>query len=164
MIGCASQNAGWTDSHLHQFNVSAPLQDGRVRVGIPFDDGFDPHDTVLPGWGLPIADFFTLASRKVGYEYDFGDGWVHSVTLEKVFPLEKGVVYPCCIGGRRACPPEDCGGTWGYQSLLEVLKDPNHEEHHSLVDWLGGAIDPELFDTTLVRFDDPNTRWKQAFG
>ena len=154
---------GWTDSHLHQFNVGVALMYDTIRVGIPSDDDFDPHDSVLPGWELPIAYFFTLASRKVEYEYDFGDGWVHSVTLEKIFPLEKGEVYPRCIGGRRACPPEDCGGIWGYQNILDVLKDPKDEEYQELVEWLGGTIDPDDFDAALVHFDDPEARWKIAF-
>ncbi|GAB4440911.1 MAG: hypothetical protein Kow0031_22850 [Anaerolineae bacterium] len=66
--------------------------------------------------------------------------------VEKIFPPEKGVRYPRCIKGKRACPPEDVGGIWGYESFLEAIKDPNHPEHEDMLDWLGDDFDPEAFD------------------
>jgi hypothetical protein len=68
------------------------------------------------------------------------------VVVEKVFPAERGTRYPSCIGGRRACPPEDCGGPWGYIDFLEAVKDPAHEEHESMLEWVGGEFDPTAFD------------------
>ena len=84
------------------------------------------------------------------FEYDFGDDWEHDITVEDVLPAEPGVAYPRCTAGRRACPPEDCGGIWGYQDLLEILADPRHAGHAALLEWLGlGAaaeLDPAHFD------------------
>jgi hypothetical protein len=76
------------------------------------------------------------------YTYDFGDGWDHKVTVEKVLPADSANTGPACNDGRRACPPEDCGGTWGYRELLEVLADPRHPERQ---EWIGRPFDPEAF-------------------
>ena len=79
--------------------------------------------------------------------YDFGDSWDHVIELEKKVTAESAVTYPRCIAGKRACPPEDCGGPWGYPDFLNVLADPRHKEHESMVEWMGDAeFDPEKFD------------------
>jgi hypothetical protein len=104
------------------------------------------------------------------YEYDFGDGWSHEILLEAILLKEKGITYPQCVAGERACPPEDCGGISGYYHLLEILRDPNHVEHEENIDWLKGhaknycPYDPEEFDCKGVRFDNPKKRWKIAFS
>lgn len=87
---------------------------------------------------------------KLIYEYDFGDGWEHKIRIEKILPAEKGKRYPVCLAGKRACPPEDCGGPPGYERLLEVLRDPKHEEYEETLEWLGGPFDPEAFDVNEV--------------
>jgi hypothetical protein len=66
--------------------------------------------------------------------------------VEKISPPEAGMKYPVCIKGKRACPPEDVGGVWGYDSFLEAIHDPNHEEHDSYLEWVGGEFDPEAFN------------------
>jgi hypothetical protein len=89
------------------------------------------------------------AGDRLGYTYDFGDDWDHDITVEDVRLAEPGLAYPRCVTGRRACPPEDCGGIWGYEELLEILADPHHDEHTDRVQWLGldsaGEFDPALF-------------------
>ena len=79
-----------------------------------------------------------------------GDSWEHAIVLEKRLPVDPNLKYPACLGGERACPPEDCGGIWGYQDLLEILADPRHAGHAALLEWLGlGAaaeLDPAHFD------------------
>jgi hypothetical protein len=80
------------------------------------------------------------------YEYDFGDSWEHSVVLEQVLAHELRARYPVILAGKRACPPEDCGGVPGYYRLLEVLASPRHPEHRDMVEWIGGAFDREAFD------------------
>src|SRR5690606_23542667 len=79
------------------------------------------------------------------YEYDFGDGWEHSVELEQVKPAERGVRYPRCTAGARACPPEDVGGIYGYAEFVAALADPQHEEHEHYLEWIG-PYDPDVFD------------------
>jgi hypothetical protein len=80
------------------------------------------------------------------YEYDFGDGWEHELKIEKVISAEPTTYYPCCTGGKRACPPENCGGPLGYERLLGALRDPKHEEYEAMIEWVGGEFDPEEFE------------------
>ena len=84
------------------------------------------------------------------YLYDFGDSWEHDIVVEKVGPPEPDTSYPLCLAGKRACPPEDSGGVWGYADLLEALADPASPEHDDMLDWLGGPIDPEAFELEAV--------------
>ena len=94
-------------------------------------------------------------------------GWLdhhtHEITYLSVEPRAKGQRYPKCIAGYRACPPDDCGGVHGYQSLLGVLFDPSHPEHESLSHWIPRGWGPELFKPENVRFDNPLKRWEKAF-
>jgi Plasmid pRiA4b ORF-3-like protein len=129
---------GWWNYHLHEFEV------GRARYGIP-----DPEED----WGEPPRDDRRTRLDAIAgegssfrYTYDFGDGWDHRVVVEKVLSPDADTAVPACIDGRRACPPEDCGGTWGYYELLEILADPSHPEHSQRREWLGRPFDPEAFD------------------
>jgi hypothetical protein len=83
---------------------------------------------------------------KFLYEYDFGDSWLHVLLVEKILSPEPGQHYPVCIKGKRACPPEDVGGIWGYYGLLEALRDPGHTEHEDMRGWVSDDFDPEAFD------------------
>lgn len=84
------------------------------------------------------------------YEYDFGDGWEHRIVLEKSLPEDQSSAYPGCIGGKNACPPEDCGGIWGYMEFKEIISDPSHEAHESMMEWLDDDFDPTAFDMEEV--------------
>jgi hypothetical protein len=96
----------------------------------------------------------TNEKEKFHYLYDFGDSWEHEILVEKILPLEKGTHYPVCVTGKRACPPEDCGGPYGYEELLEILKDPSHPEYEDRIDWLPEEdFDPETFYVELVNVD-----------
>ncbi len=108
-----------------------------------------------------IIDYFSMENRVAEYIYDFGDNWRHRVELEEILPREKGVDYPRCIDGRRACPTEDCGGVWGYENFLEIINNPAHEEYEERLNWVGGKFDPEYFNIKDVTFDDPDERWKR---
>jgi len=133
---------GWTNSHLHQFEI-----DGQ-RYGDPqlLDDGFLDFDCV-DSTVTKISDVVPTDGRRFRllYEYDFGDGWLHEVLFEGCTPAEPGQRYPMCVKGRRACPPEDVGGVWGYEEFLQALSDPNHERHAALLEW-SGPFDPDAFD------------------
>lgn len=139
---------GWDDSHLHDFRI------GQKRFGKP-----DPNDRLM---GLPAVanertmHLFTVLGKvgaKAVYTYDLGDSWEHAIVVEKVLPLEPGVPYPICVGGKLQGPPEDCGGIPGYYNLLEAIRDPAHDEHEEMLDWIGGDFDPEAFSV-----DDVNQR------
>ena len=135
---------GWTDSHLHQFDV------GGLTIGAPeFDaDGLsdqrvlDASDIRLLDLSFPYEIDPTLS---VTYQYDFGDNWRHQLTLRRA-PREIGVDYPRCSAGARSGPPEDVGGTLGYENFLIAWLDPGHKEHKTVRRWVGKKFDPERFD------------------
>jgi pRiA4b ORF-3-like protein len=149
---------GWTDTHLHLFEVVDPSFGEPVQIGIPDDGGWD--DGTLPGWKHKIARYFPKERVKARYVYDFGDGWEHDVVLEKRLPAQDAGPYPVCTAGERRCPPEDCGGAWGYAELLEAIRDPAHERHVELTEWIAGDFDPEAFNPGAVVFEDPRERLK----
>lgn len=127
---------GWADYHLHQFIV------GRTYYGVPHPDyGFDIRDEKR----VKLNQIVTGEKFKFRYEYDFGDGWLHNLLVEKVLPPEPGQQYPVCVKGKRACPPEDVGGVWGYDDFLEAIRNPDHPEHEDYLVWVGGEFDPEEF-------------------
>jgi len=150
---------GWFDSHLHGFEIMDPSSDRMVEIGIP-DDDFPGGTEVLPGWERKIALYFSPENPIALYTYDFGDNWEHRIELEKILPRQKGVFYPCCTGGQRACPPEDCGGTGGYEDFLEIIMDPGHDHYESMLMWAGGNFEPEFFSPDDVVFDDPAKRFR----
>lgn len=156
---------GWLDSHLHEFRLLDADEERMVSIGIPTDD--DPDDRpVVPGWEVSLSSYF--ASRPwhalpMLYAYDFGDDWEHLLVHEGMESAEASLNYPRCLAGARRCPPEDCGGVRGYVELLEVIANPKHAEHASMMQWLGGNYEPDAFDPKRVAFDDPRKRWKIAF-
>ena len=139
--GVVQTAMGWSNSHLHEFEI-----DGE-RYGMPDPEG--ESDEVADEARVPLLRIAGEGTR-LRYAYDFGDDWRHDVTVEKVFPPQPGTRYPSCIAGRRACPPEDVGGPWGYQDFLAAVGDPDHEEHQDWLEWVGGRFDPAEFDLAAV--------------
>jgi hypothetical protein len=154
---------GWLDYHLHEFRIPEPKAGQLARIGIPDDDVFEGDERIRPGWDNPISAYFSHENPSAEYTYDFGDDWNHTVKLEHVIPGLPGIRYPICNGGARRCPPEDVGGPLGYREFLRAIRNPNHQEHDSYLEWVGGAFDPDAFEPTRVRFDNPRKRWKIAF-
>lgn len=130
---------GWTNSHLHQFIVDEEYY-SQPEWGLG-ESGAEFHNekkTTLQQLALKPKEGF-------GYEYDFGDTWAHIIKVEKLMPAQTGVRYPVCMDGKRACPPEDCGGVWGYEDFLKAVRNPRHPEHEEMLEWAGGSFDPEHF-------------------
>ena len=140
---------GWTDSHLHQF-----VHDG-LYYGAPDREFGTP---MLSDRRTRVRDLLESPRDRLIYEYDFGDGWEHDVTLEQITEPRPGVRYPRVIAGKRACPPEDVGGSPGYAEFLAALRDPAHEEHDSMLQWVGGRFDPEYFDLVATNDRVPRRR------
>lgn len=135
---------GWTNSHMHQFEFAgARYTDQRFMV-----NDFDDFGAISYS-GMRVSDLVAKhgAKLRMGYEYDFGDGWQHEVTLEKVIDSEPGISYPRCIDGERACPPEDVGGVYGFADYVAAIMNPNHSAHVELLEW-NGPFDPADFDVT----------------
>ena len=135
---------GWTDSHLHQFEAGGILYSASDR-----DSGVARVSEARTTLGQVLR----RPKDRLRYEYDFGDGWDHDVVLETILPPEAGRVYPIVEAGKRACPPEDCGGSYGYLDSLEAISDPTHPEHRDMLDWAGGVFDPEAFDVAQANLD-----------
>jgi len=134
---------GWEDSHMHMFET--PYGEfGRADRELG-------HRAETP---VTLEQVAAQAADKIRYTYDFGDDWVHEIVVEKILDRDPALDYPCCTGGRRAAPPDDCGGIWGYDELVEVLADPDHPEHKERLEWLGlddaSQLDPAAFDQDVV--------------
>ena len=131
---------GWTNSHLHMFTA------GGTRYGWR-DPDFG--EDIIPEHTIRLADI-AKPGTTIGYEYDFGDGWEHTILVETATSPEPGTLYPRCTEGAAACPPEDCGGPWGYQALQETLANPAADDHQEMLDWLGinnaAEFNPTAFD------------------
>jgi hypothetical protein len=130
---------GWDDCHLHAFDIGGEQFGDRRRVDDVTDENLPTMNALLRS---PVVRF--------AYTYDFGDHWEHTIAFEKSEPAVEGHSYPVCIAGKRNCPPEDCGGVWGYQELLAILADPAHPEHAQRIEWIGEEFDPEEFDIELA--------------
>lgn len=131
---------GWFDCHLHAFRI------GDVTYGMKSEefasDDLD-EDTMM------LGRILTAKGQKFTYEYDFGDGWIHTVAVEKVLPATEPHPRVVCLAGARACPPEDCGGPWGFQRALEVLQGTEGDDDAEILEWLGD-YDPGQFDLERV--------------
>jgi hypothetical protein len=139
---------GWHDAHLHLFDING-RQYGDPRT---VDDVADERRLTLRG-------LLKSGVLRFAYIYDFGDSWEHVIATEKTRPALDGETLPSCVAGKRACPPEDCGGTRGYDHLLKVLADPSHPEYQQQLEWIDEEIDPEAFDIDLA-----NTVLKAKFN
>jgi hypothetical protein len=140
---------GWTNSHMHQFVV------GEEQFGRPDPDRMrDVKDERK----VRLAEVLRAAGDTLVYENDFGDGWRHDGSMEKVMRPD-GRIYPAVLDGARACPPEDIGGFFGYEEFLEAIRDVKRERHEELLEWIGGAFDPEAF-----KLDAVNRRLQRGKG
>jgi hypothetical protein len=135
---------GWEHAHLHVFTV-----DKTRYYGFTEEPGDRRDDEVV------LSELAKRPGRKFEYEYDFGDSWQHDLVVEKFLEAEQDVVYPSCVAGEGACPPEDCGGIGGYFHLRDVLADPEDQEHEDMLDWLG-LVEPEDFDPAAFDLAEVN--------
>jgi len=163
---------GWTNSHLHQFIVRSnkprpkiedirsmslekrwdKLTDFMQRDRFISDPQFELEDAEDER-KVKLCELAPMVKSKFIYEYDFGDGWEHVIKTVKIGPPMENIDYPVCLKGKFACPPEDCGGIWGYYEMLEILEDPKNERYEEFLDWLDGDFDPEHFDIEQINSD-----------
>lgn len=131
---------GWEDYHLHQFMA------GGKRYSIPHPDDWVE---VTDERRVPLSRLLREPGDRLEYEYDFGDGWRHRVVLEEVLP-DLELAHPVCLAGERAGPPEDSGGVWGYQEMLEAVRDRAHPDYKQYREWLRDGFDPEEFPLEAI--------------
>ena len=125
---------GWTNSHLYEIRARDV---GWGRPDPQFGDG--PLDASKARLIDVLED---VRARSLKYLYDFGDGWEHSVRIERITDAVPGIAYPRLVEAAGHCPPEDVGGPWGYREFLDAIADPNHPEHTERLQWIGGHFDP----------------------
>jgi len=149
---------GWLDSHLHEF-----IKD-KTHFQLPDleNDRYDDKE-YTDSREVPLSRVLFKPGDRLEYLYDFGDAWEHDIVLEEVLASEPHRPYPLCLSGARACPPEDCGSTTGYENLVEAMKNPKHPDREDLIEWFGRPYDPEEFDLALVNRDleDPEKAWSR---
>jgi hypothetical protein len=127
----------------------ARVQDRRKSYGIP-DDEWPDENPMLDDRRSHAGSVLGHSVKEFGYLYDFGDHWQHTVKVEKLVEPNEINTRPTCLGGQNACPPEDVGGTGGYMEFLEAVRDPTHEEHIAMWQWVGGPFDPAGFDVNAA--------------
>jgi len=133
---------GWSNSHLRMLFID--------------DKGYAPPED--EGMGLPPLDetkytlqkVVTSSQNRLQFDYDFGDSWQHELVLEKIEAPQDGQIYPRCLEGQNACPPEDVGGVEGYADFLKAIRNPKHREHKNMLEWVGGKFDPKKFDLEAI--------------
>jgi hypothetical protein len=132
---------GWESYHLHSFEVRG------AEFGVPDPGGWDIGPELLSEKRYTL-ERLVGEKERFRYTYDFGDDWVHQIVVEKVTPV--AMVRPSCVAGARACPPEDCGGVWGYADLVAALSDKDHGRHAELAEWAPAGWAPDRFDLALA--------------
>jgi hypothetical protein len=138
---------GRTNSHLHQFTIGGRLFGDPLLMEEGFDNrGYEDSTITMVRDILPAGG----GRFRFEYEYDFGDGWKHEVLFESRPKAEAGNRYPLCLEGARACPPEDVSGVTGYADFVEVIADPQNEEHDGMMEWAGGRFEPEEFNPVVA--------------
>jgi hypothetical protein len=141
--GIIQVTMGWEFEHLYRFSIG----------GVDYTDPeLTSDDEAEDACGTTLSAVLPTGNRRprFSYEYDFGDEWLHQLTVEERFLPQEGVTYPVCVAGQRACPPEDCGGPWAYPDFVEAISHPDHPRHEELLEWVGGDFDPERFDQEAV--------------
>jgi hypothetical protein len=131
---------GWDGYHMWAFDIG----------GEQYGEDPDGEMDMASASKTKLSQVVQSGVKKFRYTYDFGDNWDHVIQVEKVLEADSKVKYPRCVKGSRACPPEDCGGAWGYGDFLEAIQNPKHSQHEERLEWFGGEFDPEAFDLEAV--------------
>jgi Plasmid pRiA4b ORF-3-like protein len=140
---------GWWDAHLHEFRIGGLRYGDPEQIGPEFEDDARAFDEAT----VRLRDFRRTPGQNLIYVYDFGDNWQHRITFEDLVAIDPAPRTASCIVGARACPPEDVGGTPGYERFLEIIADPDHPEHREVLTWCGGRFDPEAFNLDRTNRD-----------
>ncbi|MDR3140265.1 MAG: plasmid pRiA4b ORF-3 family protein [Tannerellaceae bacterium] len=145
---------GWDNYHLFEFGDKE--HNRNIRISVPVEDDpfdFDFFSEVLDASKTKLSTIFKDKFRKFIYIYDFGDNWVHAITLESISKDKQKTAV--CLSGKGACPPEDCGSIYGYEEMKEVFETmPESEEADGYREWLGmdkeEVWDPKYFDMEQI--------------
>jgi len=138
---------GWTNSHLYEIRA------GGVGWSTPYPDA-DWAGDFIDARKARLGDILEdIGTKTLKYLYDFGDGWEHTIKIERLIDPEPGISYPRLIEAKGHCPPEDVGGPWGYGELLEAIADPSNERHREFKEWLADDFNPHVVDLNSLSQD-----------
>ncbi|TFF97609.1 MAG: plasmid pRiA4b ORF-3 family protein [Promethearchaeota archaeon] len=144
----------WEGYHLHEFYFPHPKNPrDRVRIMgiIEWDEDVDMSYYHFLANNVRLCDVLSKDQKRVYYLYDFGDNWIHLIQLEKMYPYDERFVGPLCVGGKRAAPPEDSGGPYGFQENLKFLEKLNQESVEGILKWMGKDYDPHKVKEIGIR-------------
>jgi hypothetical protein len=144
---------GWGNSHLHQFIAEEVLYNNDMKSDNNDEYGLDTRDEKEHDRNekkYTVSQILTKEQSSLIYEYDLGDSWTHKIELKKILPADTHAFQPRCIRGEKACPPEDCGGIWGYTDMLETLRNAKNSEKKDILERLGNDFNPDYFDVDEV--------------
>jgi hypothetical protein len=144
------------DYHLFDFRI------GEMRYAMPDPDW--PGPDTRSAKAAKLGAVLETGIRQFGYTYDFGDNWQHSITVEEIGPADPAAEYPRYVDGERRAPPEDVGGTFGFDEFLDAMSKPRHRERKRLLDWYGGPFDPEAVDSETIRAKMGELAKRRAVG
>lgn len=151
---------GWDFAHLYMFSENGYGSDFTIEGSNNwlFDDD-DPDAEGDNADQIMLREIFKKEKETYTYIYDFGDDWIHKITLEKI--LKEDISHPICLAGKGKCPPEDCGGPWAYEAFKSAINDPNHPEYEDLREWIG-LEEEEVWDIHEFNLEEVNeifSRW-----
>ena len=132
---------GWTNSHLYEIRA------GDVGWSTLYPEADWPDDFLDARKARLVDAIEDVGTKTLRYLYDFGDGWEHTIKVERLIAPEPDVLYPRLIEAAGRRPPEDVGGPWGYAEFVEAMNDPKHERHVEFTEWMGDNFDPNIIDT-----------------
>lgn len=143
---------GWGNSHLHQFIAEEVLYNDDIETNNSDEYGFtrDENEQDRNEKKYTLSQILTKEQSSLIYEYDLGDSWTHKIELKKILPADSNARQARCLRGEKACPPEDCGGIWGYTDMLETLRDAKNSEKKEILAWLGNDFNPDYFDVDEI--------------
>ncbi len=135
---------GWQNYHLYRFQI------GKDEYGEPDPDNEFNELDFKNSKRTKLCNVIREKNSIFLYEYDFGDSWEHQMLVEDVLERVPEKQYLLCIAGENSCPHEDSGGPYGYAEMMEIIRNPSHEEYRSTKIWLGKGFNPRKFDLAAV--------------
>jgi len=156
----------WEGYHLHEFYFPHPANKSKriyIRGIIDWDEDSDFMDHYhFSADEFRLCDVLSKDQKRAYYLYDFGDNWRHVIILEKIFPYDERFVSPICVGGKRATPPEDSGGSGGFSEKLEILKQPRHKNFEEILNWMGEDYNSEQVNEIVIKLSPK--KLEEIFG
>jgi len=135
----------WENAHLFEFVV------GDQVYGAPFPEDRVLDRKVSQAKSIRLKSLVDRGVDRFVYVYDFGDNWRHHIIIEAVRQGDDNTDYPAFVNGARRAPPDDVGGTSGFEEFLQAVTDPRHEDHDRMLEWCGGSFDPKDIDERHIR-------------